>query len=366
MTNAKLISLMTDLQKAYGEDTVMMASAIPQYPSITSGSLALDFAVGNNGMPSDRVIEISGKEGSGKTTLAILTMIQFLDNQPDKGALILDIEHKLGLNWLEFLIGPERLERVIYIQPDHAEQATNVYKAALRSGQICFALFDSIGGAPTARRNDDAEVASYGGNAIAITEFARSAATLSSKYRCLTVGINQTRDDFGGYNRLITPGGNAWKHACVLRIELVKSTKEIEYATIKNEKIPIGHMVYAKIRKNQLNAPGRTASWWFYSVPTEEKGFGIDTQDEVIRLGVATEVLRRTGGWYHHPAFPQDAKGEHKVQGLEQVKSLVRSDESLRQTLTSEILASLDDHANEIAPISDPDSPVLVENNGGS
>lgn len=362
MTNTKLTSLMADLQKSFGQNTVMFASDIPQYPPITSGSLALDFAVGIGGFPRDRVIEIAGKESSGKTTLAIMAMTHFLDEQPDRGALIIDLEHKLSLEWLRFLIGEERMLRVIYIQPDHAEQATNIYKSALPTGQICFALYDSIGGAPTARRNDDAEVASYGGNSIAITEFARTAATLSAKHVCLTIGINQTRDDFAGYNRLTTPGGRGWKAACVLRLELVKSTREIEYATVQGEKIPIGHMVYAKVRKNQLGGPeGRVANWWFFSVPTREHGFGIDTMDEIVRLGIVTEVLRRTGGWYHHSAFPPDAKGEHKVQGLEAVKALVRSDESLRQTLASEVLASLDDHANEVAPISEVDAPVLEE-----
>lgn len=360
MSNQKWDNLYDSLRKTFGEETVMRASDMPTRPGIPSGSLALDFAVGFGGMPQDRTIEISGKESSGKTTLAIMIMTQFLDANPDRGALFLDLEHKCTPGWLKYLVGDERMERIIYIQPDHAEQATNIYKTALKSGQVCFALFDSIAGAPTNRRNDDAEVSGFGGNAIAITEFARQAANLSAKYITLTVGINQTRDDFGGYNRLVTPGGRGWKAACILRLELVKSTREIEYATINGEKIPIGHMIYAKVRKNQLGGvEGRTCNWWFYSVETPEHQFGIDTLDEIVRLGVATEVLRRTGGWYHHPALPIDAKGEHKVQGIEAVKTLVRTDESLRMTLTSEILASLDDHAEAVAPVSESDAPVV-------
>lgn len=763
MTNAKWDKLYTDLRTEFGEDTIMRAVDIPKRPGIPSGSLALDFAVGFGGMPQDRVIEISGKESSGKTTLALMIMTHFLDAQtdPSRGALVLDLEHKLTADWLEYLVGSDRMERIIYIQPDHAEQATNIYKTAVRSGQVCFALYDSIAGAPTKRRNDDAEVAGYGGNAGAITEFARSAANLSAKYVCLTVGINQTRDDFGGYNRLVclagetrvltrrgfrpiaelaggthevltdhsvwvnapidcygedelweviierygvrkvfrangdhrwparrialyrvrppemtpthelttkgscpdkncplhgqchcplycgietnippnsstqrawikghpmmftrghratitglghgkygrvklsdrqmittkdlmvgdylttntprasgrpdgfvkwgvawgfsfgdgtrpadkgygsvaihdsapkdkdilpyfdafsirrednnsrikiygiprlfkelpsldepisllyswlagyfaadgdmdsdgcagitsgkrkhlefvqdlcanlgiatgsieenkystksyrgegnwyylnfpvgalpkdflilkshrdnykqsevakarwrvvgakrtgvrepiycadvpgtetftledyiltgnTPGGRGWKAACILRLELVKSTREIEYAHINGEKVPVGHMIYAKVRKNQLGGiEGRTTNWWFYSVDTEElpggHPFGIDTLDEVVRLGVATEVLQRNGGWYTHPALPANGKGEHKVQGLEAVKRLVCDDETLRMTLSSEILASLGDHADEVAPIQDPETPI--------
>lgn len=359
MTNAKWDKLYDDLRKEFGDDTIKRAVDIPKRPGIPSGSLALDFAVGFHGMPQDRAIEISGKESSGKTTLAIMIMCKFLDAQPERGALFLDLEHKLTSDWLEYLVGEERMKRIMYIQPDHAEMATNIYKRALPTGQACFALYDSIAGAPTMRRNDDAEVGGYGGNAIAISEFARHAALNSAKYACLTVGINQTRDDFGGYNRLITPGGRAWKAACILRLELRKSTREIDYLSSGGEKIPIGHMIYCKVVKNQLGGvEGRTCNWWFYSVETPEHPFGIDSLDEIVRLGVVTEVLQRNGGWYTHPALPANAKGEHKVQGIDAIKALVRTDESLRMTLTSEILAGLDAHSDEVAPISEPDASV--------
>ena len=359
MTNAKWDKLYEDLRKEFGDESIKRAVDIPKRPGIPSGSLALDFAVGFHGMPQDRAIEISGKESSGKTTLAIMIMCNFLDAQPHRGALFLDLEHKLTSDWLEYLVGSQRMERIMYIQPDHAEMATNIYKRALPSGQVCFAIYDSIAGAPTARRNDDAEVSSYGGNAIAISEFARHAALNSAKYACLTVGINQTRDDFGGYNRLITPGGRAWKAACILRLELRKSTRDIDYLSAGGEKIPIGHKIFCKVVKNQLGGvEGRTCEWWFYSVETPDHPFGIDTLDEIVRLGVVTEVLRKSGGWYHHRAFPLDAKGENKVQGIDAVKAMVRTDESLRKTLTSEILAGLDAHSDEVAPITEPNLAV--------
>src|ERR1700742_2897201 len=120
MTNAKFDKLYEDLQKEFGADTIMRAVDIPKRPGIPSGSLALDFAVGFGGMPQDRVIEISGKESSGKTTLAIMIMTHFLDANPDRAALFLDLEHKLTADWLEYLVGTERMQRIIYIQPDHA------------------------------------------------------------------------------------------------------------------------------------------------------------------------------------------------------------------------------------------------------
>ena len=358
MANAKLTKLVGDLKTKFGDDAVMFANDIPLQPPVSSGSLALDFAIGHGGFPSDRVIELAGEEGSGKTTLSLLAVTKFLDAQRDRGALIMDLEHKLSPDWVRTLIGAERMDRVIYIQPDHIEQATNIYRQAVTSGQVCIAVLDSIGGSPTVRRNDNAEVASYGGNSQGVGEFARTAAALSAKYRCLTIGVNQTRADMDGYHRMLTPGGKAWKHAVILRIQLKKSTRETVEEVVNGEKLTIGNAVYAKVVKNQLAPPGRTAMWWFFNVPTDKYGFGVDVLDEVVRLGILTKVIQQSGGWYTHPALPSDKKGDHKVNGLIALKAVIDSDESLRSTMVSEILANLGDYAADVAPISDPDAPI--------
>jgi len=358
----KALALADDINKKHGDGSAMMASDIPLFPPISSGSLALDFAVGFGGMPSDRVVEISGREGTGKTTLALLIMEQFLNAQPDRLALILDTEHKMSKGWLQQILPPEWLSsRVLYFQPDHIEQATNMYAQAVESGLVCFALLDSIGGSPTVRSNEDATVARVGGNAIGVGEFARRAANLSAKYRCLTIGVNQVRANMNprGFSDE-TPGGKAWRHACILRIELVRG-RDFQESVVRGEKIRVGHTVAAKVRKNHLAPEGRTAFWWFYSVPTEEYGFGVDTLDEIARLGVLTRVVSLKGSWYHHPALPAyKDSGDHKIQGLPALKQLVRSDEALRKTLASEILASIGDYGEQVAPISDPDAPVEV------
>lgn len=358
MPTAKLTKLVADLKAKFGEESVMFADEIPLQPAVSSGSLALDFAVGRGGFPSDRVIELAGEEGCGKTTLSLLAVTRFLDDQPDRAALIMDLEHKLSPDWVRTLVGDERMERIVYVQPDHIEQATNVFRQAVGSGQVCIAVLDSIGGAPTVRRNDNAEVASYGGNSQGVGEFARTAAALSGKHRCLTIGINQTRADMDGYHRMLTPGGRAWKHAVILRIQLKRSTRETVEDVVNGEKVTVGHAVYAKVVKNQVAAPGRTAMWWFYHVPTERYGFGVDVLDEVVRLGILTKVVSANGGWYSHPALPADKKGDHKVNGLAALKAAITADEAVKSTLVSEILANLGDYASVVAPISDPDAPI--------
>ena len=354
-TISELNKLKGDLAKSFGEGSVMFANEVPTRPSISSGSLALDFAVGIGGLPQDRVIEISGGESSGKTTLALFALMNFLDAQPDRGALILDSEHKLTPQWVEDLIGTERMQRVLIMWPDHIEQATDMYRKAVGSGKIAICILDSIGGSPSMQsQNKSAEIASFGGNSQGVKGFANTASTYSMKYACLTIGINQTRADMSGYNRHMVPGGKAWVFACILRIALRKGKNKIE-DKINGETMPIGYDVVAKIIKNQLGPEGRTAWYWFYNVPTEKYGFGIDTLDEIVRLSEVTGVVRRGGSWYNHPALPGG-----KINSREGLLNAVRDDESLRQTLVSETMAKLQEgqFGEEVAPITNVDEEI--------
>ena len=359
MANTVMDKLLLEMQAKFGADAIMRASEVPVNPPITSGSLALDFATGVGGLPSDRVIEVAGDEGSGKTTLGLLTMMHFLDND-HRIALIIDTEHKLTMEWVQYLIGPQRMERVLYMQPDYMESATNMYIDAVSSGQVGFVLFDSIGGSPTkAAVEKEAEKVQVGGNAGAVTKFARIASTLSAKNRCLTFCVNQVRADMEGFRRHMTPGGHGLKHACVMRIKLRRSTQDKVEAVVNGEKMVVGFKVFASVIKNQMAAQGRTAWWWFYNVETPEYGFGIDTLDEVVRLAVATKVITQAGSWYSHPALPEyKTSGEHKVQGIKGLGEAIAKDYSIKASIVSETMAVLKTDASvasEVAPF-DPEA----------
>lgn len=357
--------LVGQLQEKYGTNSVMMARDIPKRPPVSSGTLALDFAMGIGGFPSDRVGEIAGAESTGKTTLALLSMANFLDNDK-RGAVILDTEHKLDSDWIKQLIGEERESRVMVLWPDSIEQASNMYTAVVAGdeklkiapGLTGFVLLDSIGGSPTIRRNDDAEVGNYGGNAMGVGEFARRAAGHSHKYNCCTIGINQVRADMSGYNRHLVPGGHGWLHACTWRLQ-VKKGKGKATEKINGEEMQIGFEVACKVVKNGVAAPGRTASYWFYNVPTEKYGFGVDRMEEIIRLGILTGVIERRGAWYHHPLLPED-KGEHKLLGRDRLVDHIRGDAGLQKQFSAQITGALrsGDYGADVAPVSDPDAPI--------
>ena len=359
--------LLGPMQDKYGADKIMMASDMPRRPTISSGSLALDLATGVGGFPSDRAMEIAGAEGTGKTTLGLLAMANFLDANPTRGAIILDTEHKLESSWVRQLVGAERESRTVVLWPRSAEQATNMYidavggneKKKIPAGQICFAMLDSIGGSPTSRRNEDYEVSGFGGNSLAITEFANVATGFSRIYQCATLGINQVREDMSGYHRHLTPGGRGWKHACALRL-LVKKGKGKLTEKINDEDVQIGYEVAVKVVKNGMAAEGRTCSYWFHNVPTERYGFGVDRIEEIARLGVLTGVIERKGGWYYHPQLPLD-KGEARILGRDRLLDYLRlCPDPTRSSISQEITDRLKSGAylSAVAPISDPEAPI--------
>lgn len=368
MTKAdpRIDKLLGDMNKKYGENSLMRAREVPVRPAIPSGSLALDYAIGIGGMPSDRVVELAGQEGSGKTTLGLYIMREFLDAQPDRYVLILDTEHKLSMDWVGTILGPERMDRVLNAWPEHMEEATNMYVDTVGTGAISMVLLDSIGGSPSrAAVEKDAEKVQVGGNAGPVTKFARLAATFSAKHHCLTLCVNQVRDDMEGFRRHMTPGGRGFKHACILRIKLRKSTSDKVEAVVNGEKVIVGNKVTAAVIKNQLAIEGRVASWWFYSVDTDEYGFGIDTTEECVRLGIATGVIEQTGAWYRHPALPADGKGERRVQGQRGLVDLIKNDESLRQTIVSEVMAVLSTDKSVLSEVVPIDESVIESDGEG-
>lgn len=344
--NRKLLKLQTDLAGKYGERAAMFVSDMPKGEYVTTGSLSLDFALGTGGFPTNRALEIAGGEGTGKTTIGLLAMSHFLDAFPEKGAVILDLEHKLSEEWVKKLIGEDRAERVILLWPDTIEEATDMYVQCCSTGLVSYVLLDSIGGAPTQRVfSKSAESGNIGGNALGVTRFAQFASVYSSKYDVCTVGVNQARDDMSGYNRHITPGGRAWKHACVARIQL-KQGKAKYHAKIDGESLQVGYDVVAKIVKNQMAAPYRVAWWPFYNIETEEYGFGIDRLSEISRLSLSVGVVDQRGAWYYHDELP-----DGKIKSQARLLDYMRDNEEFRELLAKQTIEAVSERGlNSVAP----------------
>lgn len=338
MSKNDLLKLQAKLEKSFGKDSVMFASDIPPYRVVSTGSISLDFAIGIGGLPTNRVVEIAGEPGTGKSTLALHIVDNFLKDNPERGALYIDMESRMTPDWLNAFV--DEPERVIIVKPDHVEEATDIYTEAIKSGAISVVIFDSIGGSPTIRTTEkSATIGNYGGNALGVSRFANAATTLGGKYDVCTVGINQVRDDMDGYNRLMTPGGKAWKHAASLRIEL-KRGKEKLMEKIREEELQVGYDVIAKIHKNSLSAPFRQCSYWFYNIECS-KGFGVDTLDEIVRLSLLTGVVERTStvGYYHASIG--------KVNGRDNMIKAIKDSPEATETIKNEVLQQLNEGHTE-------------------
>ena len=352
--------MMAGIAKEFGDNSIYYARDMPAIPMVSSGSLALDFAIGAGGIPTNRMVEIAGNEGSGKTTLSFLIANNIIDTYPDRSVVYFDLEHKLTPEWMETLVTPARMDSILIVAPDSIEQTTEIYRRLTKTGNASMVIIDSIGGAPTNQAMDDtrnvAEKAeSMGGNAKGVSAFSRMAANLSAKYECLTVGINQTRDDTKSRhgNMLSTPGGHAWRHACVLRIELKRGYEKYEIKR-NGEVLPVGFDVKAKIHKNQLGGQeGRTAEYRFFTQETEEFGpFGVDTTEECVRLAELTGVVTRGGAYYRHSSFP-----DGQIMGKDKVSKTIREKPEVRKALVADVMAALQNDPDKIAAVS-PIEPV--------
>lgn len=295
--------LLKAIKKKFGDKSASSAADIERFDVIPSGSLCLDYITEIGGLPSNRIVEYAGEPGSGKSTLAMHSMNNALRMYPDRIGLFFDLEQKVTPDWMDNFI--DDMDRVYVLNPDHIEQATDMYKESVRTGQVCVVVLDSIGGAPTKRTVDkSAEIASFGGNSIGVGEFARNASTLGGKYRCLTIGINQVRQDMAGFRRLMTPGGEAWKHACSLRVQVKRGPDKYVEKQPNGEEIQVGYDVVLKTVKSGVGTPFRATKYRFYSKPSKSGAFGVDRMDEVMRLARLSEVITRRGGWYYHAGLP--------------------------------------------------------------
>lgn len=356
---AKIDSLQGGLAKQFGPNAVMRASEMPPTMVVPSGSLALDVAMGVGGVPANRVIELIGSEGGGKTTLALLIMKQFITLNPNRFGLFLDFEHKLTTEWVEQLVGAETMQNIIYMSPESAEEGIDMYVAAMRSGDIQVSTWDSIGGAPSiSSMSKSAEVRDVGGNANTIARMSRIAATFSAKYESLFIGTNQLRDTIGSKVPVAatasSPGGHAWRHACVARIELKRNGNKFSEKQ-NGEDIQVGYDIKARIFKNQLAPPHRSAVWNFYNVPSKIGPVGIDTGEECVRLAESVGVVEVTnGGMHHHPALPGG-----KIRGKDNFQGLVMADQALMNTITSEVMAVLNSDPSLVGSV----APIDIDQN---
>jgi recombination protein RecA len=317
---------MEKLDKTYGKGTVMKLGDAPieEMEVISSGSVTLDLALGVNGYPKGRIIEIYGPESSGKTTLAIHAIAEC---QKAGGiAAFIDAEHafdqfyaqKLGVNVNELLIS----------QPDNGEQALEIADNLIRSGAIDLIVIDSVAAlTPKAEIEGEMGDSQMGLQARLMSKALRKLTGSISKAKCTCIFINQLREKIGVMfgNPETTTGGNALKFYASVRIDIRRA------AQIKDGEEVIGNHIKVKVVKNKVAPPFRKAEFDIMY------GEGISKVGEIIDLGVEFNILKKSGSWFSY--------GETRLgQGRDAVKSLIGDNPELMEELEAKIKDVLGAH----------------------
>jgi len=320
----KALQLTLDkLDKTYGKGTVMKMGdkAIEEVETISSGSLGLDLALGVNGYPKGRIIEIYGPESSGKTTL---TLHAIAEAQKAGGiAAFIDAEHAFDRNYAEKL-GVD-IENLIISQPDNGEQALEIAENLIRSGAIDIVVIDSVA-ALTPKSEIEGEMgdSKMGLHARLMSQALRKLTGTISKTHCTVFFINQLREKIGVMfgNPETTTGGNALKFYASVRLDIRRSSQ------IKDGENVIGNRTKVKVVKNKVAPPFKTAEFDIMY------GEGVSKTGEILDLAVEFEIIKKAGSWFSY--------GETKLgQGRDAVKVLIKDNPELAEELEQKIKAQI-------------------------
>ncbi|MCG9911941.1 MAG: recombinase RecA [Flavobacteriales bacterium] len=320
--SAKLEALkltLDKLDKTYGKGTIMRLgdNAVETMEVIPSGSLSLDLALGVNGYPRGRVIEIYGPESSGKTTLTIHAIAEA---QKQGGiAAFIDAEHAFDRFYAEKL-GVDT-ENLLISQPDNGEQALEIADNLIRSGAIDIIVIDSVAAlVPKSELEGEMGDSKMGLHARLMSQAMRKLTASISRTNCTCIFINQLREKIGVMfgNPETTTGGNALKYYASIRVDIRRTGQ------IKEGDEIVGNRIKVKVVKNKVAPPFRQAEFDIMY------GQGISKTGEIIDMATDLNIVKKSGSWFSY--------GETKLgQGRDSVKALLADNPELAEELEQKV-----------------------------
>ena len=321
---AKLKSLQLTidrLEKTYGKGAVMKLGEKQsvEIGTIPTGSLGLDIALGINGLPKGRVVEIYGPESSGKTTLAIHAIAEC---QKQGGiAAFIDAEHAFDRFYAEAL--GVNVNELLIAQPDNGEQALEITENLIRSGAIDIIVIDSVAAlVPRSEIEGEMGDSKMGLQARLMSQALRKLTGTIGKTNCCCIFINQLREKIGVMfgNPETTTGGNALKFYASVRLDIRRSGSAIK----NKEGAVVGNHVKVKVVKNKLSPPFRIAEFDIVY------GEGISKVGEILDLGVDFEIVKKSGAWYSYG-------GSKIAQGRESAKNFLKDNPEVASEIEGKV-----------------------------
>ncbi len=322
--NRALDLALSQIEKQFGKGSIMRLGAkeaLVPVAVISTGSLALDAALGVGGVPRGRVIEIFGPEASGKTTLA-LQVVAEAQRQGGMAAFV-DAEHALDPAYASRL-GVD-IDNLLVSQPDYGEQALEIAEALVRSGAIDVLVVDSVAAlVPKAELDGEMGEPSMGLQARLMSQALRKLTAIVAKSKTSLVFINQVREKIGVMfgNPETTTGGRALKFYSSVRLDIRR------IGALKDGEVVIGNRTRCKVVKNKLAAPFRDAEFDILY------GEGISREGDLLDLAVVQNIVEKTGAWFSY-------QNERIGQGRDNARIFLKENRDIRDRLEVEVRKTL-------------------------
>jgi len=311
----------TQIERQYGKGAIMKLGAeamLGEIPTISTGSLSLDLALGVGGLPKGRVVEIFGPEASGKTTLALHVVAE----AQKKGgvAAFIDAEHALDVKYAKNL--GVKIDDLLISQPDTGEQALEIAEILVRSGAVDVIVVDSVAAlVPKAEIEGEMGDAHMGLQARLMSQALRKLTATISKSNTIVVFVNQIRMKIGVMfgNPETTTGGNALKFYSSVRLDIRR------IAAIKQGQDVIGSRTKVRVVKNKVAPPFKEVEFDLIY------GEGISREGDVLDLATEKNIVEKSGTWYAY-------EGQRIGQGRENAKQFLKENPKVMEKMEKEIL----------------------------
>src|SRR2546421_3721344 len=331
------------IEKQFGKGSVIRLGAQPAQlvPAISTGSISMDHALGIGGFPRGRIVEVFGPESSGKTTVALQVVAEA--QKAGGMAAFIDVEHALDPIYARKL-GVD-IDNLLVSQPDYGEQALEITNALITSGSIDVLVVDSVA-ALVSKAELDGEMGDsfMGVHARLMSQAMRKLTGNVSKSNTCLIFINQIREKIGVMfgNPETTTGGRALKFYSSIRADIRR------IAAIKDGDVVTGSRTKVKVVKNKIAPPFREAEFDIVY------GEGISKEGDLVDLGVAQNLVEKSGSWYSY-------KGERIGQGRENARQFLRDNADIRQEIDAALRKTLGLVKNGAEPVPEASKAVAAE-----
>lgn len=319
-----LSAALSQIEKQFGKGSVMRmgdAGAANDIQAVSTGSIALDVALGIGGLPRGRVVEIYGPESSGKTTLTLHAVAEM--QKAGGTAAFVDAEHALDPLYAEKL--GVNVDELLVSQPDTGEQALEITDMLVRSGAVDIVVIDSVAAlTPKAEIEGEMGDSHMGLQARLMSQALRKLTANIKRSNTLVIFINQIRMKIGVMfgNPETTTGGNALKFYASVRLDIRRT------GAIKKGDEILGNETKVKVVKNKVAPPFKQVNFEILY------GEGISREGELIDLGVANKIVEKSGAWYSY-------NGDRIGQGKDKVRTFLKENPDIADDIEARIRAEL-------------------------